>query len=86
MKNKWILLAVAIGILTINLINSDFSAFRQLSAADLLPVIAIALVSYLLKTGTLSAVLIGIKSYGNGSQGHSKMCVAGSATHILYRS
>lgn len=61
MKNKWILLAVAIGILTINLINSDFSAFRQLSAADLLLVIAIALVSYLLKTGALSAVLIGIK-------------------------
>ena len=29
MKNKWILLAVAIGILTINLINSDFSAFRN---------------------------------------------------------
>ena len=86
MKNKWILLAVAIGILTINLINSDFSAFRQLSAADLLPVITIALVSYLLKTGALSAVLIGIKSYGNGSQGNSKMCVAGSATHILYRS
>ena len=48
--------------------------------------IAIALVSYLLKTGALSAVLIGIKSYGNGSQGNSKMCVAGSATHILYRS
>ena len=68
MKNKWILLAVAIGLMAFNLLNADIAAFRQLSAADLLPVIAIALVSYLLKTGALSAVLIGIKSYGNGSQ------------------
>ena len=61
MSNKWILFAVAIVLIVFNLINADFSAFAQLSPADFLPVIAIALVSYLLKTGALSAVLIGIK-------------------------
>lgn len=61
MKNKWILFAVAIGIMTINLLNTDFSAFSQLSAADLLPVIVIALISFLLKSGALSALLIGIQ-------------------------
>ena len=61
MKNKWILFAVAIGIMAINLLNTDFSAFSQLSAADLLPVIVIALISFLLKSGALSALLIGIQ-------------------------
>ncbi len=61
MKNKWILLGVAIAIMAINLLNADFSAYQQLSPTDFLPVIAIALVSFLIKTGVLSAVLIGIK-------------------------
>ena len=47
--------------MAINLLNTDFSAFQQLSAADLLPVIVIALVSFLLKSGALSALLIGIQ-------------------------
>ena len=61
MKNKWILLAIALILIAINLLNADFSAYKQLSASDLLPVIVIALVSFLIKTGVLSAAVIGIK-------------------------
>ena len=61
MKNKWILFGVAIVLIAINLLNADFSAFQQLSLTDLIPVITIALVIFLLKTGVLSALLIGIK-------------------------
>ena len=61
MKNKWILFGVAIVLMAINFLNADFSAYRQLSPADLAPVIIIALVIFLLKTGVLSALLIGIK-------------------------
>ena len=62
MKNKWILFAVAISLMAINFLNADLSAYKQLSPADLVPVIVIALVSFLLKTGVLSAVIIGLKN------------------------
>lgn len=61
MKNKWILLGIAIVLMAINLLNTDLSAYRQLSPADFLPVIAIVLASFLIKTGVLSALLIVIK-------------------------
>ena len=61
MKHKWILFAVALVLIVINLLNVDFSAYKQLSAGNLLPVIVIALVSFLIKTGVLSAAVIGIK-------------------------
>ena len=61
MKNKWILFGVAIVLMAINFLNADFSAYKQLSPADFVPVIIIALVSFLIKTSVLSAVLIGIK-------------------------
>lgn len=61
MKNKWILFGVAVGLIAIKLLNTDFSAYKQLSPADLVPVIVIALVIFLIKTGILSAVLIGLK-------------------------
>lgn len=61
MKNKWILLGVAIVLMAVNLWNVNFSNYKQLSPADFLPVIVIALVSFLIKTGVLSALLIGIK-------------------------
>ena len=61
MKNKWILFAAALVLMAINFLNGDFSAYQQLSPADLLPVIVIALVSFLLKTGVLSALIIGLK-------------------------
>ena len=61
MKTRWILFAVAQILIAVNLLNADFSAYQQLSAVDLLPVIVIVSVSFLIKTGVLSAVLIGIK-------------------------
>ena len=61
MKNKWILFAVVIVLMAINFLNGDFSAYKQLSPADFLPVIVIALVSFLIKTGVLSVLLIGLK-------------------------
>ena len=60
-ENKWILFTVALVLIAINLLNADFSAYEQLSAVDLFPVIVIALVSFLIKTGVLSAAVIGIK-------------------------
>ena len=61
MKNKWILFCVAIVLIAINLLSGDFSTYQQLSPADFLPVIVIMLVSFLIKTGVLSALVIGIK-------------------------
>ena len=61
MKNKWILFGVATLLIIINLTYGDFSAYKQLSAGDLVPVIAIAMVTFLLKAGVLSAILIGLK-------------------------
>ena len=61
MKNKWILFCVAIVLIAINLLSGDFSTYQQLSPADFLPVIVIMLVSFLIKTSVLSALVIGIK-------------------------
>lgn len=61
MKNKWILFGVALIIMTINLLRADFSVYEQLSPVGLLPVLAVALMVLLIKTGILSALLIGIK-------------------------
>ena len=61
MKNKWIPFGIAIALIVINLINGDFSAYQQLSPADLAPVIVLTLVSFIFKTGVLSAISIGIK-------------------------
>lgn len=58
---KWILFAIAIVIMAINYLSKDFSAYRQLSPADLAPVIVITAVVFLLKTGALSAILIALK-------------------------
>ena len=61
MKNKWILFGVAIVLMGINLLNADFSVYKNLSPTDLVPVIGIALVIFLIKTGVVSTLLIGIK-------------------------
>lgn len=61
MKNKWILFGVAVVLMADNLMNADLSVYRQLSPSDLWPVLVITLVSFLLKTGVLSAALIGIQ-------------------------
>ena len=62
MKSKWVLFAVAIVIMAFNLLNADFSVFQNLSPADLLPVIIIALVSFLIRS-------YGIESAANESPG-----------------
>ena len=59
--SKWILFALALVIMAVNYLSKDFSAYKQLSAADLIPVIGITVVIFLLKTGILSALLIGLK-------------------------
>ena len=61
MKSKWILLAAATIMIAISLLRADFSVYRQLSPADLLPVVAIVTISFVLKTGIVSTLLIGIK-------------------------
>ena len=66
MKNKWILFGVAIALIVINLLNADFSANQQLSVADFLPVIAITLVSFLIKQVFCPRCLSASKSYANG--------------------
>lgn len=60
-SSKWILFALALIIMAVNYLSKDFSAYKQLSAADLIPVIGITVVIFLLKTGVLSALLIGLK-------------------------
>lgn len=60
-SSKWILFALALVIIAVNYLSKDFSAYKQLSAADLIPVIGITVVIFLLKTGILSALLIGLK-------------------------
>ena len=61
MKNKWIIFVAALILIAVNLSQADFEAYKALSPVDFLPVAAIVLVSFLLKTGILSALLIGIK-------------------------
>lgn len=65
MKNKWILFGAAIVLMAINFWNTDFSVYKQLSPADFLPVMVIALVSFLIKTGILSALFIGVQKLWN---------------------
>ena len=58
---KWILFAVAATIMALNYLTKDLSAYKQLSPADLSPVIVITAVVFLLKAGALSAILIALK-------------------------
>ena len=44
-----------------SLLTSDLSVYKQLSPTDLLPVLAIALLSFLLKAGTQSPIFLGLK-------------------------
>lgn len=61
MKIKWVLFGVAIILMATNWLNEDFAVYQQLSPADFLPVIVIALVSFPIKTGVLSVLFIGIE-------------------------
>lgn len=62
MKSKWIIFTVSIVIIAVNLLNTDFSVYQQLSPIDSLPIILITLVSILIKTGILSTLIVGIKN------------------------
>ena len=60
-KNKWLLYATVFILLVISLVSTMLSSECRLSGADLAPIIVITLVSFLIKTGVLSAILIGLK-------------------------
>ena len=68
MKNKRMLLGAAIVLMAINFLSGDFSAYKQLSPADFAQVIILTLVHFLIKTGVLSALLIGIKKTAEMAQ------------------
>ena len=47
--------------IAVNLSKADFSVYRQFSADELIPIAAISLAIFLLKTGVLSGILVGLK-------------------------
>lgn len=60
-KYRWILFISAVIMIAVNLSKADFSVYRQFSANELIPIAAITVVIFLLKTGVLSGILIGLK-------------------------
>ena len=64
-NRKWPLLLAALIMLAATWLDTDLSAFSQLSPGDLLPVILIAVVIFLAKTGALSLVLLGLRKFWN---------------------
>ena len=64
-KRKWPLLLAALIMLAVTWLDTDLNAFSQLSPEDLLPVIRIAAVIFLAKTGALSLVLLGLRKLWN---------------------
>ena len=64
-NRKWPLLLAALIMLAATWLDTDLSAFSQLSPEALLPVILIAAVIFLAKTGALSLVLLGLRKLWN---------------------
>ena len=60
-KYRWILFISAVIMIAVNLSKADFSVYRQFSADELIPIAAISLAIFLLKTGVLSGILVGLK-------------------------
>lgn len=60
-KNKWPLAIAAALMLAVTWFDTDLEALKGLSGSDFLPVAIITAVIFLLKTGLLSVVLIGLK-------------------------
>ena len=60
-KYRWIQFISAVIMIAVNLSKADFSVYRQFSANELIPIAAITVVIFLLKTGVLSGILIGLK-------------------------
>ena len=60
-KNKWPTAIAAVIMLAITWTDTDTGALKKLNADVILPVMIITLVIFLLKTGILSAILMGTK-------------------------
>ena len=58
---RWILFISAVIMSAVHLSKADFSVYQQLSVSELIPIIAITAVIFLLKTGVLSGILVGLK-------------------------
>ncbi len=56
-----VLFISAVIMIAVNLSKADFSVYRQFSANELIPIAAITVVIFLLKTGVLSGILVGLK-------------------------
>lgn len=61
MKNKWVLVSAAVVMLAVTWLDGEFAGFSSLSTGDLLPVLLIAGVIFLFKTGIFAALLLGLK-------------------------
>ena len=64
-NRKWPLLLAALIMLAATWLDTDLRAFSQLSPEALLPVICITSVIFLVKTGALSLVLLGLRKLWN---------------------
>ena len=64
-ENKWPLVAAALAMMAFSWANNDFSTLNALQPQALVPVIIIAAVVFLLKTGALAAMLIGLRKLWN---------------------
>ena len=60
-KNKWPIAVAAVVMLGLAWRDNDLSAWKGLSAEELIPVLSTAAVIFLLKTGILSVLLLGVK-------------------------
>lgn len=58
---KYTVIAACVIMLILSLRDTDFSAFENLSLSDILPILVIAVVIFALKTGILTALILGIR-------------------------
>ena len=65
LKKKWPLLLAALIMLAVTRLNNDPDSLSSLSPEALLPVLILTAVIFLLKTGTLSLVLLGLRKLWN---------------------
>ena len=64
-KRKWPLLAAALIMMAITWLSKDPGTLSQLSGEDLWPVVILTAVIFLLKTGALSLILLGLRKLWN---------------------
>ena len=58
---KCLIAIASVAFIVINLLDNDFSQLRTLPKERLLPILLITLITFLIKVGILSAILIGLK-------------------------